>query len=179
MGEGKDDEVKSLVSWIGISESHVSSWDACSENGISMIWGWHFLALWGQTHGGPVEWSVVLTSFNWAWLALCSRKSYHYCFVLVTQSCLTLHNAMDCSPPPGSSVHGILQAGILEWVAISCSRGSSQPRGWTLVSCIAGGCFTVCKSNCWTLLFDIRIPSYINVDMLYIILMHISFIFFC
>ena len=43
------------------------------------------------------------------------------------QSCLTLCNAMDCSPP-GSSVHGILQARILEWVAISFSRGSSRPR---------------------------------------------------
>ena len=41
---------------------------------------------------------------------------------------------MDCSPP-GSSVHGISQAKILEWVAISSSRGSSQPRDWTHVSC--------------------------------------------
>ena len=45
----------------------------------------------------------------------------------VAQSCLTLCDPMDCSPP-GSSVHGILQARILEWVAISFSRGSSQPR---------------------------------------------------
>ena len=52
------------------------------------------------------------------------------------QSCLTLCDPMDCSQP-GSSVHGILQARILEWVAISFSRGSSQPRGWTQVSCIA------------------------------------------
>ena len=40
--------------------------------------------------------------------------------------------------PPGSSVHGILQARVLEWVAISFSRGSSWPRDWTQVSCIAG-----------------------------------------
>ena len=52
------------------------------------------------------------------------------CFCLVTQSCLTLCNPMDCSPP-GSSVHGILQARILEWVAIPFSRGSSQRRNWT------------------------------------------------
>ena len=45
----------------------------------------------------------------------------------VAQSCLTLCDPMDCSPP-GSSVHGFLQARILEWVAISFSRGSSQPR---------------------------------------------------
>ena len=44
--------------------------------------------------------------------------------------------------PPGSSVHGILQARILEWVAISFSRGSSRPRDRTLFSCIAGGFFT-------------------------------------
>ena len=48
---------------------------------------------------------------------------------------------MDFSPP-GSSVHGILQARILEWVAISFSRGSSRPRDQTLVSCIAGRFFT-------------------------------------
>ena len=46
------------------------------------------------------------------------------------QSCPTLCNATDCSPP-GSCVHGISQARILEWVAISCSRGSSQPRDRT------------------------------------------------
>ena len=46
--------------------------------------------------------------------------------VLVAQSCPTLCDPVDCSPP-GSSVHGILQARILEWVAILFSRGSSQP----------------------------------------------------
>ena len=48
---------------------------------------------------------------------------------------------MDCSPP-GSSVHKVSQARIQEWVAISFSRGSSQTRNWTQVSCIAGGFFT-------------------------------------
>ena len=43
------------------------------------------------------------------------------------QSCLTLYDPMDCSPP-GSSVHGILQARILEWLAMPSSRGSSPPR---------------------------------------------------
>ena len=55
--------------------------------------------------------------------------------VLVTQSCPTLCNSMNCSPP-GSSVHGIFQARILEWVAISFSRGSSRPRDRIWVSCI-------------------------------------------
>ena len=50
--------------------------------------------------------------------------------VLVTQSCATLCDPMDCSLPV-SSVHGILQARVLEWVAISFSRGYSQPRDWT------------------------------------------------
>ena len=48
-------------------------------------------------------------------------------------SCPTLCDPMDCSPP-GSSVHGIFQARILEWVAISFSRVSSQPRDQTRVS---------------------------------------------
>ena len=59
-------------------------------------------------------------------------------------SCLTLCNTVDCSPP-GSSVHGISQARVLEWVAISCSRGSSRPRDRTssLASpALAGGFFT-------------------------------------
>ena len=47
-----------------------------------------------------------------------------------TQSCLTLCDPMNYSPP-GSSVHGILQARILEWVAMLSSRGSSQPRDQT------------------------------------------------
>ena len=47
--------------------------------------------------------------------------------VSVTQSCLTLCDPMDCSPP-GSAAHGILQARILEWLAIPFSRGSSRPR---------------------------------------------------
>ena len=62
--------------------------------------------------------------------------------VLVTQSCPTLCDPMDCSPP-GFSVYGILQARMLEWVAIPFSRGSSQPRDWTQVSCISGRFFTI------------------------------------
>ena len=61
--------------------------------------------------------------------------------VLISQLCLTLCDPMDCSPP-GSSVHGILQARILEWVAIPFSRGSSRPRDQTWVSCPAGRFFT-------------------------------------
>ena len=60
----------------------------------------------------------------------------------VAQSCLTLCNLMDCSLP-GSSAHGIFQARILEWVAISFSRRSSRPRDWTQVSRIVSRHFTV------------------------------------
>ena len=60
---------------------------------------------------------------------------------LVTQSCPTLCNPMECSPP-SFSVHGILQTRVLEWVAMPSSRGSSQTRGWTQVSHIAGEFFT-------------------------------------
>ena len=60
----------------------------------------------------------------------------------VTQSCPTLCDPMDCSPP-GSSVHGIFQARVLEWGAISFSRRSSPPRNRTRVSCIVGRCFTI------------------------------------
>ena len=62
--------------------------------------------------------------------------------VLVTQSCPTLCDPTDCSPP-GFSVHGILQARILEWIAIPFSRGTSQPRDWTQVSCLTGRFFTI------------------------------------
>ena len=60
----------------------------------------------------------------------------------VARSCPTLCNPMDCSLP-GSSLHGILQARGLEWVAISFSRGSSRPRDRTQVSRIPGRCFNL------------------------------------
>ena len=62
--------------------------------------------------------------------------------VLVTQSCPTLCDHMDCSPP-GFSIHGILQETILEWIAIPFSRGSSQSRDQAWVSWIAGRFFTI------------------------------------
>ena len=62
--------------------------------------------------------------------------------MLVARLCLTLCNLMDCSPP-GFSVHGILQAWILEWVVMPFSGGSSRPRDQTQFSCIAGRFFTI------------------------------------
>ena len=73
---------------------------------------------------------------------LCLLKSWSpLLLLLVTKSCLTLCNPMDGSPP-GSSVCRILQARILERAAVSFSRGSSQTRDRTCVSCIAEGFFT-------------------------------------
>ena len=57
------------------------------------------------------------------------------CCCLVTKSCPTFCDPMDTPGSPGSSVHGISQARILEWVAISFFRGSSRPRDWTPISC--------------------------------------------
>ena len=65
--------------------------------------------------------------------------------VLVAQQCLTLCNPIDCSLP-GSSIHGIFQARVLQWVSISFSRGSSQLRDLTRVSRIAGRHFTLWAS---------------------------------
>ena len=62
---------------------------------------------------------------------------FHYCCCLVPNSCLILCDPMDHSLP-GSSVHGILQTRILEWVAIPFSSGSFQSRDQTHVFCIAG-----------------------------------------
>ena len=72
------------------------------------------------------------------------------CVCLVAKWCPTLYNPMDYRTP-GSSVHGISQPVILEWVAISSSRGPSRLRNWTCVSCIAGGFFT-CRASCCILL---------------------------
>ena len=64
------------------------------------------------------------------------------CVCVFSCSAVPHCNPMDCSPP-GSPVHGILQARILEWVAILFSRGSSPNRDRTHVSCVAGRFFTV------------------------------------
>ena len=67
------------------------------------------------------------------------RPDFRLCCCLLAQSCPTLCSPMDCRPP-GFSVHGILQARTLEWVAMPFSRGSSRPRDGT--HALAGGFFT-------------------------------------
>ena len=73
------------------------------------------------------------------WVRLNSVKAW------VAQSRLTLCNPMDCSP----TMLLCLWARILDWVAMTSSRGSSWPRDWTWVSCIAGGFFTVWATSIW------------------------------
>ena len=103
----------------------------------------YFLSLWiclfwtfyisGITHDVTIcVWLLSLGIMFLRFYPFCSM----YWYVLVAQSCLTLCNPIDCSPP-GSSVHGILQARILEWIAMPSSRGSSQPRDQTLVSYVS------------------------------------------
>ena len=80
--------------------------------------------------GWPGSRGPCLEIFGWKSPSLCVRA----------QLCPTLCNPVDCSPP-GSSVHGVSQARILEWVAISFSRGSSLPRDQSWVFCIASRFF--------------------------------------
>ena len=91
-------------------------------------------------------------------------KDKHYSYIKsegeVAQSCPTLWDPLDCSLP-GSSLHGILQATVLEWVAISFSRGSSRPRDQTQVSHIPGR-----RSKLWATREGhsyIRIGKYIKI----------------
>ena len=97
-------------------------------------------------------WLKWLSSSRAAWCpCLCTLIYSLLLKVLVAQSCPTLCDPINCSPS-ASSIHGILQPRILEWVAISSSRGSSQPRDWTLVSCIASRFFIVWATRDYSLL---------------------------
>ena len=82
----------------------------------------------------------------------------------VAKSCPTFCNPVDCNLP-GSSVHGIFQAIVLEWIAISFSRVSSQPRDQTWVFCIVDRRFTVWATkevlSNYVILFNINNELYI------------------
>ena len=83
-----------------------------------------------------------------------------------TPSCLTLYDPMDYSLP-GSSVLVNLQAKILEWVAMPFSRGSSQPRDWTRVSCTSGRFFTVLATQEVSYLRYIKKEIYLKIHSFY------------
>ena len=78
--------------------------------------------------------------------------------VLVAQSRLTLWDPMDCSLP-GSSVREILQARIMEWVAIPFSRRLSWPTNWIQVSCIAGSFFTIWATRALKTISSVQFSS--------------------
>ena len=105
-----------------------------------------------QTHilaGQPVKWASG-AFYPWESRNCCPLEHMFLgenCHIdcamcLAAQLCLTLCDSVDCSPP-GSFVHVILQARMLEWVAVSFSRGSSQHRDQTQVSCNTGRFFTI------------------------------------
>ena len=84
------------------------------------------------------EVAVIFITSTIVWPQENSREGTQFCSV--AQACPTLCDPMDCNLP--GSIHGILQARILEWVAISFSKGSSRPRDRTRISRIAGSRFT-------------------------------------
>ena len=127
-----------IVEWAAVSSSRGAPWsrDRTLVSCVSCTGRWilHHRTTWG---------AGFCTSIN----EQCENQKQ------VTQSRPTLCDPMDCSLP-GSSVHGILQARILEWVAFPFSRGSSQPRDQTQVSHIVGRFFTVWATReaqeCWS-----------------------------
>ena len=109
-----------LSHWTVITSSKIVGW-LCSSFYVSHCWTY-------------VNYSIEnYLLVSWYYL--------QFCCYFVAQSCPTLCDPMDCNPS-GSSVPGIFQARILEWVVISFSRGSSQPRNRTHISCIPGRFFT-------------------------------------
>ena len=116
----------------------------CSTSGFPVL---HYLLEFVQIHGhlvgNPLRDFFILRIEKARILSILSESISKPVLVVCvfTKSSLTLCDPMDCSLP-WSPVHGILQAGILEWVAISSSRGSSWPKDQTGVFCLAGGFFT-------------------------------------
>ena len=100
---------------------------------VSLIAGGFFI-IWAT--------SEALYMCVYVCVCVCVCVTWKKVKLLLAQSCLTLWDPMNCSSP-GSSVHGISQARILEWIAIPFSRRSYQPRDQSWVSCIAGRFFTI------------------------------------
>ena len=123
-----------------------TTWVACNFltcqdcPGFLVIYIYIYIYIYIKNTGKYMWWSVLVGStplcLPWAHCRMSEGELYSTVGLCVQakllQSCPTLCNPMDCGLP-GSSVRGILQARILEWVAVSSSRGSSQPRDWTQV----------------------------------------------
>ena len=107
-----------------------------------------FFHIWFSSFLNTVYWIDYLLFMEHSWLPYGILIDPVLLLYLVAQSCLTLCDPMNCSLP-GSTVHGIFQAKVLEWIAISFSGVSSWPRDQThgsCVSCIAGEFLT-----CWAI----------------------------
>ena len=130
-----------LGDWVGSQEKVKPQGGKLSQQGTHLSPGRGTLALWKISEAEALKAWGLGRWFSWVWRGeqrACHYKGYRFHWivkVLVAQLFLTLCDPMNCSPP-GSSVHGMLQARILEWVAMLSSRGSSQPRDQTWVSCI-------------------------------------------
>ena len=103
---------------------------------MSLSWEDTYINLFPEERANPPKGCPVQTCIPRTHALLALKESE------VAQSCPTLCDPMDYSLP-GSSVHGIFQARVLEWVAVSFSRRSSQPRDRTQVSRTAGRRFTI------------------------------------
>ena len=119
-------------------------------------------------------------------LVLCSKSLLRIYFLYeseseVAPSCRTLCNSMDCSLTGSSSVHGIFQARILEWVAISFSRRSSPPRNRARVSHIVGTRFTIWATReIYFLYSSLYLPiSNLNLSLLLLALFKTTSFFLC
>ena len=112
------------LEWVAISFSNAGKWKVKVKS-LSRV---RLLATpWTATHQAPPSMGFSRQEY-WSGVPLPSPLMH----ARSLQVCLTLWDPMNCSPQ-GSPVHEILQARLLEWVAISSSRGSSRPRGWTRV----------------------------------------------
>ena len=156
--------------WEAGGEGDDPGWDGCMASLTWWTWVWVNSGSWWWTGRPGVlrfmgsqrvrhDWATELTEGSYGHWQLTGAYSMWWCMVLsssyftvhilcdmyvhakLLQLCPTLWDPTDCSPS-GSSVHGISQARILEWVTISFSRGYSGPRNRTHVFCIAGGFFT-------------------------------------
>ena len=150
----------------GSSQSRDQTWVSCIAGRFVTIWAirkalvifavvvqslslvWRFATPWTAAYQAPPSMGFSRQEY-WSGLPLAFPRMLSgnsqiilSCESEVTQSCPTLCDPMGCSLP-GSSVHRIFQAIVLEWIAISFSRGSSQPRDRTWVSHIVDRSFTI------------------------------------
>ena len=111
-------------------------WTFQGELPVGSLWIVQREGTYYETSLGPSNCSGRISTFFWTYNCCC----------LVAHSCPTLCNPMDCSLPVYSA-HGISEARILEWIAISFARGSSWLRDQNHIFCLAGGFFTTWEAQ--------------------------------